>query len=220
VYVKGFSVCVVRDSDGEDSMQTHDESYELFRRAVVERDAEAWTMLAARYRNLLIIWAARCRASQVAQERNEDLADRALARAWVALTPDRFATFPNTATLLGYLRTCVAATAIDAARAQAAYERLSRPSEQATVATPEQIALERIGQAELWRLVHELVTSEAERIVLVERFVLDLPPRAIQARHPEIFADVRAVYAAIRNLCERLRRNPDLRQYYAEHRTA
>src|SRR6187431_2463045 len=57
VYVKGFSVCVVRDSDGEDSMQTHDESYELFRRAVVERDAEAWTMLAARYRNLLIIWA-------------------------------------------------------------------------------------------------------------------------------------------------------------------
>lgn len=201
-------------------MQTPDESYELFRRAVVERDADAWTTLAARYRNLLVIWAARCRASQAAQERNEDLADRALARAWAALTPDRFTTFPNTATLLGYLRTCVTATAIDAARAQAAYERLGRPGEQVTVATPEQIALERIGQAELWRLVHELVTSEAERIVLVERFVLDLPPRAIQTRHPEIFADVRAVYAAIRNLCERLRRNPELRRYYAEHRTA
>ncbi len=88
------------------------------------------------------------------------------------------------------------------ARAQAAYERLGHPTVQESVATPEQIAIERIGQAELWRLIQGLVASEAERIVVVERFVLDLPPRAIQARHPELFADVRAVYGAIRNLCE------------------
>ena len=166
-------------------MQIDDDSYDLFRRAVVERDTEAWMMIAERYRSLLVTWAARCRA-----------------------------------TLLGYLRACVTATAIDAARAQMAYERLGRPAVQDSVATPEQIALERIGQAELWRLIHGLVNSETERIVVVERFVLDLPPRAIQARHPDLFADVRAVYAAIRNLCERLRRNPELRQYYAEHRTA
>ncbi len=201
-------------------MQIDDGSYELFRRAVVERDTEAWMMLAARYRSLLVTWATRCRASQMAQERSEDLADRALARAWVALTPERFATFPNTATLLGYLRTCVAATAIDAARAQAAYERLSHPTELETVATPEQIALERIGQAELWRLVHGLVVSEAERIVVVERFVLDLPPRAIQARHPELFADVRASTRRSGICASDCGATRTLRQYYAEHRTA
>lgn len=198
-------------------MQAHDDSYELFRRAVVERDTDAWAMIAARYRGLLISWATRCRARLAARELSDDLADRALARAWVALQPERFASFPNTAALLGYLRSCVTATVIDAARAQAAYERAMYPVERDPVPTPEQVALARLGRDELWRLVHQLVASEAERIALVERFVLDLPPRDIQARHPALFADVTVVYASIRNLCERLRRNQDLRRYYGEN---
>jgi DNA-directed RNA polymerase specialized sigma24 family protein len=200
-------------------MEVHDDSYELFRRAVVERDTEAWAVIATRYRNLLINWATRCRAHLAAGERSEDLADRALARAWAALLPERFGSFPNTATLLGYLRTCVTATVIDAARAQAAHDRAVHSVEQDAVPTPEQITLARLGRDELWQLVNRLITSEAERVVVVERFVFDLPPRAIQARHPALFPDVSVVYASIRNLCERLRRNQDFRRYYAERRT-
>jgi DNA-directed RNA polymerase specialized sigma24 family protein len=199
-------------------MELYDESYELFRRAVVERDREAWALLAARYRNLLICWAGRCRASQASQECSEDLADRALARAWAALTPERFAGFPNTASLLGYLRTCVSAAAIDAARSQMAYDRAASPVEPDPVPTPEQIALAQLGRDELWQLINALVKSEAERVAVVERFVLDLPPRAIQARHPALFADVSEVYTSIRRLCERLRRNPDLRHYNGDRR--
>jgi hypothetical protein len=43
--------------------------------------------------------------------------------------------------------------------------------------------------------------------------VLDLPPRLILTRHPDLFATIGAVYAAKRNLLERLRRSPVLRQF-------
>jgi len=90
------------------------DGYELFRRAIVEHEDEAWTAIAARYRSLMIAWAARCPALHTAEECCEDLADQAFARAWRALTPERFARFPSLAALLAYLRTCVTATVVDA----------------------------------------------------------------------------------------------------------
>src|SRR5215211_5786980 len=104
-------------------LKQEEEGYELFRRAIVYRDAEAWAEIHARYRSLLISWANRSGAGQCTAEQAEDLADQALARAWVALTPARFAEFSSLARLLSYLRTCVATTAIDISRAKAAAER-------------------------------------------------------------------------------------------------
>jgi hypothetical protein len=196
-----------------------DDGYELFRRAVVERDADAWAAIAARYRHLLIAWAARCQAVEAAREPVENLADEALARACTALAPERFAAFPSLAALLGYLRTCVVATVIDAARSRAAYERVFQYRQRDDGALPEQIVLERFRRAELWQLVASQATTEAERVALYERFVLDLRPRSIQARHPALFSDVMVVYTVIRNVCARLRRHKGLRQLYAEHHT-
>jgi DNA-directed RNA polymerase specialized sigma24 family protein len=201
-------------------MELCDDSYEVFRRALVESDADAWELIASRYRNLLISWVRRCQASHATQESSEDLADWALARAWAALTPERFATFPNVAALLGYLRICVTTTVMDALRAQAAQERAIQRIERADVVLPEVAVLERLDRAELWETLAHLVTSENDRTVLIERFVLDLPPRVIKARHPALFADVSVVYASIRNLCDRLQRNRDLQRMYAERRMA
>jgi hypothetical protein len=49
---------------------------------------------------------------------------------------------------------------------------------------------------------------------LVETFAGDLPPRAIRARHPRVFADVASVYRAKRNVLARLRHSPALRHLY------
>ena len=49
-------------------MSIQDAEYELFRRAVQERDSEAWTAIATQYRRLLIAWAAQCQASRMASE--------------------------------------------------------------------------------------------------------------------------------------------------------
>jgi DNA-directed RNA polymerase specialized sigma24 family protein len=150
----------------------------------------------------------------------EDIADRALARAWSALTAEQFAQFPSLAALLAYLRACVGAAAIDAARAEAtrerAYQKLTLPS----VTTPEELVLGAQNRHELWRLVGKVASNDDDRIILIESFVLALPPRAILERHPERFADVPAIYAAKRNLLNRLERSRDLRQLYRELRAA
>jgi DNA-directed RNA polymerase specialized sigma24 family protein len=197
-------------------MDAHDESYELFRSAIVDRDEKAWAETAARYHPLLIGWAARSQATIPSGESSEDLAAWAIERAWAALSPERFAAFPNLAALLAYLRLCVTTAAIDAARNRAAHEHMGLRSEMKTAVMPEQIALDPFERQALWQLVSGLVKTEAERVVLIERYVFDLPPRNILARHPELFADIAAVYGASRNLCSRLRENSRLQRLRAE----
>jgi hypothetical protein len=190
------------------------EDYELFRRAILTRDQEAWAMIYARYRLMMIAWASRCSANRHTGEWADDIADHALARAWAALTPERFAEFPTLPRLLGYLRTCVVTTAIDSARAQAASWRASSAMSMGTSDAPEQSVLAAIERDELWRTVVALTTSSEERIVLVENMAYAFPPRTIQKRHPQIFPDVEAVYRVKRKLCLRLQHNYNVRCAY------
>jgi hypothetical protein len=201
-------------------MMLREDGYELFRRAVVERDANAWSEIALSYRAMMIGWARRSQAAELSGEQCEDLADEALARAWKALSPGRFAELPTLAALLGYLRTCGAPAASDAARARMATTAMPdwRAADRGTPIDLE--VIERMSRAELWQLALHVATSDAERVVLFDRFVLGLPPRAIQHRHPVVFPDVRKVYETVRNLCDRLRRNQDLRRIVGEHLAA
>jgi DNA-directed RNA polymerase specialized sigma24 family protein len=193
-------------------LSKQDNGYELFRRAIVEGDDDAWAAIHARYRALLITWAQQCSAMPQIGEYCDDIADQALARAWSALSPARFNHFPNLAGLLAYLRTCVAAVVIDCARAQAAHTRALQQLEVRAFVTPEQVFLRELEREELWRLVSGLAETQQERIVLIESFMYDLPPRTILTRHPELFMDVSSVYYAKRNLRARLQRNCELQQ--------
>lgn len=188
------------------------DGYELFRHAIMNRDEDAWAESTTRYRPLLVAWAVYCSARMTIVEHCDDIADQALARAWKAISPARFTQFHNLAALLAYLRTCVTAVVIDYVRAQSAVERALQRLEVAAVATPEQLVIEKISRVELWRLVSQVIETEQERVILVESFLLDLPPRAILTRHPTQFADITAVYNAKRNLLGRLQRNRDLQE--------
>jgi DNA-directed RNA polymerase specialized sigma24 family protein len=192
---------------------TDQAGYTLFRQAIVDRDADAWATICTRYQHLLMRWANHARASMAIDESSMDLADQAFARAWAALTPRCFGKFANLATLLAYLRACVTSVAIDCVRAQAARARMQGKLDEHLVATPEQIVLHEVECRELWRLVNRVVATAQERTILYECFVLDLPPRSILNRHPNLFANIGAVYAAKRNLLDRLRRSPELRQF-------
>jgi DNA-directed RNA polymerase specialized sigma24 family protein len=196
------------------------DGYEIFRRAIVGGDEQAWAIGIARYRAMLIVWARRSAASTAIAECCEDIADQAIARAWVALTPERFDQFPNIAALLAYLHTCVVSAVADYARREQSAERLALAIEVGEVATPEQIVLARFDRDELWQIVNGVVQSEQERVVLVQSMVVGLPPRAILASYPHIFANVDEVYTAKRNLFERLRRCRELRRLYDERRAA
>ena len=191
-------------------LKQEEEGYELFRRAIVYRDAEAWATIHACYRSLLISWAYRCGAGMRAGEAAEDIADQALARAWLALTPSHFDAFASLARLLSYLRTCVATTVIDSTRAKAAAERAQQVLQTHAPATPEQIVLATLDRDVLWRAVIAVVATPAERVVLIESLVYGFPPRTIWARHPQLFPDIATVYSTKRNLFTRLQRSPDI----------
>jgi hypothetical protein len=188
------------------------QGYELFRRAIVERDEHAWAAIYACYRPLLVAWAYRCGTKLRLGECQHDLADQALARAWAALTPERFANFPTLARLLGYLRSCVTTTVIDCARARAPSGATLLDLYIDAGPAPEQTVLADLDRAVIWRAVLEVASNLAERVILIESFAYGLPPREIQARHPQLFAQVAEVYSAKRNLCARLQRNPALLQ--------
>jgi len=192
---------------------THHTDDTLFRQAIMHGDAEAWAALCIHYRPLLIHWVNQCPASTWLDESSLDLADQAFARAWKALTPAGFAKFANLAALLGYLRTCVTTVVIDCARAQTARTRMQQKLGDSASTTPEQLVLHQAECSELWHLVSQVVATAQERAILYECFVLDLPPRLLLARHPDLFANISSVYAAKRNLLDRLRRSPELRQF-------
>jgi DNA-directed RNA polymerase specialized sigma24 family protein len=189
---------------------TEGEGYNLFRRAIVEHDEDAWTECFARYGPLLVAWASSHSAIGQLSEHCDDIAVEAFARAWAALSPQRFAAFPSLAALLAYLRTCVLAAIIDCVRAQTASQRMMQRLEGIPPATPEQIVLDKIARAELWHIANGLVKTLQERTILIEHFMLGLPPRTIWARHRDLFADVSMVYVAKRNLLTRHQHNPDL----------
>jgi hypothetical protein len=191
-------------------MESQDQGHKLFRRAIVEREEDAWAAIYACYRPLLIAWATRSSLRPAHAESGADIADRALARAWAALTPERFAAFSTLGQLLAYLRACVATAAIDCARAQTQHDLLAQRQPAHAAASPEQVVLADLDRAALWHMALEQAATPAERIALIESFAYGLPPRAIQAHHPQLFPDVAAVYAAKRCLLDRLRRNHGL----------
>jgi RNA polymerase sigma factor (sigma-70 family) len=196
--------------------RTDQEGYELFRRAIEQRDGDAWSEIYTRYRPLLLAWARQYSVCAATGNQYEDIADRALSRAWLALRAEHFGHFPGLVALLAYLRTCVAAAVIDATRAQATRERAYQKLDATSVGTPEEQVVNANSRAELWKLLNSLVSNPHERIVLVESFVLALPPRAIFDRHHDCFADVLEIYSLKRNLLNRLERNHDLQQLYQE----
>lgn len=64
--------------------------FELFRRALVERNAPAWAMICEQYHRLMLFWAKRnpTPAGDV-----EDIIQEAWAKFWHAVTPDIFNNF-------------------------------------------------------------------------------------------------------------------------------
>jgi DNA-directed RNA polymerase specialized sigma24 family protein len=197
-------------------MYTNIDGHELFRKAIVDGDQLAWAEGVARYRRMLVSWAARCAANAAISELGDDIADQAFSRAWAALSPERFDQFPNLASVLAYLRVCVTTAVIDCARSQRSAERLSQALETGSVASPEELSLEGFERQALWEIVSGMIQNEQERVILLESFVYSQPPRAILARYPQLFTNIGEVYNTKRNLFVRLKHCAALRKIYRE----
>lgn len=189
--------------------------FELFRRAVADRDDQAWERVVIQYRRMVLAWVRRHPTRALVNESDDDWVHDAFARFWKAVPPDRFAMFPNLAAILRYLKLCVHSSLMDEARASEA-QRAAPIDDAVEMPGPldvEGAALSESTALRFWQSIQAELQDEVERLVVYLSFALDLKPGEIQARYPEHYASVADVYRVKRNVLERLRRSDEIRAF-------
>jgi hypothetical protein len=186
--------------------------FEVFRRAIVERDERCWRELQGIYGGQVIIW---CRkAGGASGVENDELAHLVWEKFWRSYAPHKLSAAASTASILRYLQMCAQSVATDIARRQAGPtvsleriggELLDRGQ------TPDEVQADRAARDSFWNLISEHLRGDRERAVIALGFKLGLKSAEIQAQRPDLFGDVRDVYRTTRNVLDRLARSPDLR---------
>ncbi len=189
--------------------------YELFRRALAQRDAGAFELLMANYRNLVDGWVRRHPKFVQTGEDAELFANTAFERLWIAIPPARFAHFPDLRSLLRYLQLCAHCSVADYVRATEPTVPLEPDDPDALVPEPAALeeALSPAEKAEIWRAVGGEMRSEKERIVLHCCYALLMKPGEVYEEYGASFASVQDVYRTKQNVLERLRRNESLKKF-------
>jgi len=197
--------------------QPHDTrfSYELFRRALVDRNETAWEHIYSHYSNLVESWVRRSGAFISSGESSEFFVVLAFTKFWRAITPERFAAFPTLAALLHYLQLCSGCVVIDSVRAQSWAEMLPEeaiPFSRMPWAAPDEEATDRVNRQEFWYYINTQLNDEAERVVVFNSFIMGMKPGDIYNQRSDLFANINDVYNVKRNVLGRLSRNQELRQ--------
>lgn len=190
--------------------------FEMFRRAICDRDGPAWEAVFAQYRGMVLTWIRRHPASASMREDDAYWVNRTFDRFWAAVGPERFGAFIGMAALLRYLKLCGHSVLLDEMRARGpAHSDVLDERVAESVETPDvaDTAVGQLAAGDLWEAIIAEVQDEAERRTAYLCFVLDLKPREVQERHPELYATVDDVYRIKRNLLDRLRRSPRIRAF-------
>jgi DNA-directed RNA polymerase specialized sigma24 family protein len=188
---------------------------ELFRRAICERDEAAWETIFVAYRGIVRAWIQRHPAWSTLNDDIDYWVNRAFERLWVAIDRDRFASFPNLAAVLRYLKLCAHSVILDELRVQGAMRLASSIDTFGGNSLPDSASapLDDVTCDELLNAVISAAQTEAERVIAHLCFGLDMRPRDVYARYPDQFASIAEVYCTKRNLLDRLRRNPVIQQF-------
>jgi RNA polymerase sigma factor (sigma-70 family) len=196
--------------------EPHDDRYcwEMFRRAVRDRDDACWQAMTEIYHSTVTSW---CRRAGADPSDVVDLVIEVWARFWQHFTLEKLAPDSGAAGALQYLKMCARSVVMDQARARRRHISLESAAGYADAApTPADAHADQAARAELWRIVERHVRTERERVLVHLAFVIDMKPAEIAAARPDLFASVREVYSTTRNLLDRLRRSDALRAWLTE----
>lgn len=189
--------------------------YELFRRALLERNQRAYDCLYRQYQPLVAGWVERHPSFSASGEEVQYFVNRAFEKLWHALTPDKFGRFGDLKALLSYLKLCTHSVIIDHARVR---QRALLDDDlgetalagQAASTNVEGEAIDSAQQQEFWRLINARLSDEREQAVIFGSFVLAMKPAELHLRYAHLFSDVKDVYRTKQNVLERLRRDQEL----------
>jgi hypothetical protein len=182
---------------------------EIFRRAVVQRENDAWAVLQRQFSENVRLWFGRHPSRQAALrlDGEQSYIDDALRRFWQAVSEQKLA-FHTLASVLSYLHLCLNCAIMDALRAY------SRPKEEpipdyGQVDMDEPSVEESYQESELWEIIEALLPGEKERRMAFLHFHCNLKPREIIRYCPGEFSCEDEIYRLKRNIMERILRNAD-----------
>lgn len=176
---------------------------ELFRRAIVQRDDDAWTVTYEQYADMVRRWLG------PSCEGDEEPVTRTFERFWQALDGAKFARFGSLSAVLQYLKMCAHATRIDRLRATRSAGREEPLDDMREVPDPDDVedpVIRRVDAADFWSMVQSALGDERELLVIYLSYAIGLTPRDICRRHGAEFPDVSDVYRLKRSALDRLRR--------------
>ncbi|HEX6480125.1 MAG TPA: hypothetical protein VF043_14890 [Ktedonobacteraceae bacterium] len=181
---------------------------EIFHRALLQHDNDAWTLLEDRFSPMVKSWVrshprqdAACRLDS-----EENYVAKAFARFWQAAAYNQEVRFTSLAAALSYLKTCLTGAILDTLRSYAKADlSLNDPDHP----LQEEPALEDDtddGQ-ELWSIIQSLLPNAREQRLAYLLFHCGLKAREVVQFCGQEFNDVNEVYRLRRNIIERLIRN-------------
>lgn len=203
-----------------------DEAYglELFQRAIIHHDQAAWCAVYAQYQGLVAGWVRSHSKFYSTGEETAYFVNEAFAR--FSHTASRHQSrhqFDGLGQILNYLKVCVNSAIEDEWRRRRRWlpDALAWDGLSEMVAggepSPERHLMSRIAIEALARAVLSHLRSEEDKVVAILSWSYGLRPQEIQARHPDLFPDVRRIYRVKRNLVNRLLRDSVIQQLLTEH---
>jgi DNA-directed RNA polymerase specialized sigma24 family protein len=219
--LSGIAHRCAQESDRFFNRQAHDPGfcYELFRRAIQNRNQMAWERIYAQYQRLVTHWVERHAAFPSSGEEVQFFMNRAFEKMWLGISPEKFETFANLKSILKYLQMCVHSVMVDFVR-QKEYKLVVESAENLTrqphsgQTVVEDAIMDELDGRKLWRWLQDQLHDEREKCVVYGMFVLALKPGELLLQYPKIFTDVKDIYRVKENLLARLRRNDELRQFF------
>ncbi|HOT93462.1 MAG TPA: sigma-70 family RNA polymerase sigma factor [Anaerolineae bacterium] len=205
-----------REEQRRSSAEENGYCYELFRRAIEERCDEAWTAIQQQYGPLLLKWA-HARMSDLTVQEAEDIVGEAISKflkTWAQRDIRLSEHFEHIGGVLGYLRQCVTAAAINHARRGAREQRRiewARATQDKVSSSPcDETFLDEICAEEQLEAVREwirtCVTDPQEQLILMLSFERGLSPAEIVRLYPHEFPTTTVVNRIKERVCKRAKR--------------
>jgi DNA-directed RNA polymerase specialized sigma24 family protein len=184
-------------------------SLEIFRRAMLEHDDAAWTLLVEHFKEILLDAFRRHPRSEAASRLDdpENYVAKAFERFWMAVVRNQHVTFTSLGRALRFLRLCLNSAILDILRAHARRNEVPLP-EPGSAGEP---AVEDQDDGnERWEIIRTMLPSERERRLAFLLYYCNLRPREIVHRCPQEFPDVHEIFRMTRNIVGRLKRSAGL----------
>jgi DNA-directed RNA polymerase specialized sigma24 family protein len=193
--------------------------FELFRRAIRNKDEHALEVVIVQYQPLVTRWVDKWmdKNSDFSSfnEESQDFVAQAFERFWISYTPAKFENAQSSLpAVLKYLQMCVYGALTDAWRklhrirleqdAQDEEHEFSEPDP-----TPEDL----LQKNEFWQLIKKKAKDPKEYKVVYASFHLALSPREILAEYPDEFGNIKEIYQHKANFLERLGRDDEFKEF-------